>query len=56
MTILTLAQVKELGLKYKVFENGDYSYQTKDGFWHFIRDGVDLLAWDLLKRIRRIFK
>jgi len=43
MKILTLEEAKKKGLRYYSYHNGDYEYQTKDGIWHLIRDGVDLL-------------
>ena len=41
--ILTLKEVIKRGLSYELCNNGDYTYQTEDGYCHLIRDGMDLL-------------
>jgi hypothetical protein len=40
---ITKEWVQDQGFEIYVFYNGDWRWEDKDGYWHFIKDGVDLL-------------
>ena len=40
--ITTIEQATELWLETFCYNNGDLEYKDKQGFWHLIRNGVEL--------------